>query len=312
MVSGDGVDLPALDRSPQSLTALFGLHRGRADEVPAVLALEDVAGELQIVGAGLHVDLEALVLGLGDSLDAFLIGHMHDVEGSIQALGPGDSPAVGLAGHELRTGSVVVPGAQLALGDELVDEGGEDLVVLRVYADQGTALLGLLQDLVEVAVLYAEIVNHVNLEGGDTIVHGVLHGVQHAQVGDGHMDAEVHRGAVLQSLGLTALGGVKKALSLSLPTRVEDHGGAAAGRSAGAGEEVVGGDGSAEGEGQMGVGVDGTGKNELTGSVHDLVRLDVREVGADGGDLLILDGNVSLEHFLLGYDGSVFDDQIHK
>ena len=50
----------------------------------------------------------------------------------------------------------------------------------------------------------------------------------------------------------------------------------------------------------------------LTGSVHDLVRLDVREVGADGGDLLILDGNVSLEHFLLGYDGSVFDDQIHK
>ena len=312
MVGGDGVDLAALDGIPQSQAALLALHRGRADEVPAILALEDVAGELQIVRAGLHVDLETLVLGLGDGLDAFLIGHMHDVEGSVQALGPGDGPAAGLAGHELGTGSVVIPGAQLALVGELLDEGGEDLVVLGVHADQGAALLGLLQDLVEIAVLDAEIVNHVHLEGGHAVIHGFLHGVQHAQVGDAHMDGEVHGGAVFQSLGLTALDSLQEALALLLSAVVEDHGGAAAGRGAGAGEEVVGGDGSAEGEGQMGVGVDGAGKDELTGSVHDLVRLDVREVGADGGDLLVLDGDVSLEHFLLGYDGSVFDDQIHK
>ena len=80
MVGGDGIDVAAPDGRPQRVPALRPLHGRGADEIPAVLALVDVAGKLEVLGTGLSVDLIALVLGTGHRFNALFVGEVHDVQ----------------------------------------------------------------------------------------------------------------------------------------------------------------------------------------------------------------------------------------
>ena len=178
MVGGDGIHIAPLYSLPQGIQTLLALHRRRADEIPAVFPLEDIPGEVQVVGAGLHIDFQTLVLGRRDGFHTLLVGHMYDVKRGVQAPGPGNGSPVCLSGYKLRPGGIVIPGAELALRGKLFREGGEDLFVFRMDADQRAGLLGLLQDLIEIAVLHAKVIDHIYFKRGDAVVHGLLHGIE--------------------------------------------------------------------------------------------------------------------------------------
>ena len=163
MVGSDGVDVAALYRFPDGVLRLLTLHRGRAYEVPAVCALVNAAGEFKVLRAGLGVDLIALVLRLCHRLNALLVREVYDVQRCVRSLRQIDGALVRLALHELGTAHVVIPRVGLALADVLLGEGVHQLVVLGVHCDERSELLGLCKELVEHAVLNAEIVYHEHL-----------------------------------------------------------------------------------------------------------------------------------------------------
>ena len=184
---------------------------------------------------------------------------------------------------------------------------GCDAAQLGRRTDQRAGLLRLLENLIKVAVLHAEVIDHIYLEGGDAVVHSLLHGVQQTvgKVRDAHMQGVVHGGTVFIGLGLSALGGLQQRLALGLAAVVEDRRCAAAGGCPGAGEEIVGGNRPAEGEGQVRMGVNGAGEHQFAGSIHHMVAGNAREILGNGDNLAVLNAQVRPEHLLFRHDGAV-------
>ena len=238
---------------------------------------------------------------------------MDDVQRSAGGLCPSDCTLIGFALNELGTGHVVIPCIGLAFADVLLNQSVDHLVVLCVNTDLSTDLLGVLQNLVEDTVGHAEVVNHEHLEGGNTVLNSVLHGVQQIAVDVLHADVEsVVNCRVGGAQCISALDGVNHVLIEILQDEVEHGGGAAAGCSSGAGEIVVSRDGAAEGHCQMGVGVDCAGQNQLAGSVNNVGAAVGSQISADCDDLAVLHCDVSLVHLSCGNDGAILDNQIHS
>ena len=175
--------------------------------------------------------------------------------------------------------------------------------------DQRADLLGLLEDLVEHAVLHAEIIDHEDFEGGNAEIDGFLHGVQQVAVDVLHTHVESIVDSSLGSAqGVSALDGVHHVLVKVLQNIVEDGGGAAAGGGPGAGEVAVSGDGAAKGHGQVSMGVDSAGQDQLAGGVHHIGAAVGGQIRADGGDLAVLHRKVRLKHFRGSDDRTVLND----
>ena len=191
MVSRDGVDIAALYRFPDSVLGFLALHGRRAYEVPAVRALVDIAGEFQVLRTGFCVDLVALVLCLGHGFDALLVRQMDYVQRSVGCLCKIDRALVRFALDEFRTAHVVIPRVSLALADVFFGQGIYQFVVLRVDRDQRAELLGFCEQLVEHAVLHAEVIHHEHLVGSHADIAGVLYAVQQFAVDI--LDADVER-----------------------------------------------------------------------------------------------------------------------
>src|SRR5205085_12657962 len=96
-----------------------------------------------------------------------------------------------------------------------------------------------------------------------------------------------------------------------LDGEVDDGGGAAPGGGAGARFEGVGGDGPAEGEFHVDVGVDAAGDDEAAGGVDDLVGL-AGQVAADGRDGVFLAEDVRHVVIAGGDDSAVLDEGRHS
>jgi hypothetical protein len=94
--------VPFCTAVPQRLAALPAFHRRRANEVASVLALVDVAGELEVLG---HVSMKMskpFRLASTATIEALLVGHVHDVKRRVDGGGPVDRPFVGFGFDEFR------------------------------------------------------------------------------------------------------------------------------------------------------------------------------------------------------------------
>ena len=311
MVGGDGVDVAALYRFPDGVLRLLTLHRRRAYEVPAVCALVNAAGEFKVLRAGLGVDLIALVLRLCHRLNALLVREVYDVQRCVRSLRQIDGALVRLALHELRTAHVVIPRVGLALADVLLGEGVHQLVVLGVHRDERSELLGLCKELVEHAVLNAEIVYHEHLVGGDSDVAGVLYAVEEVSVDilDADVERIVHR-RVRSRQGVPAVKRIGHSLVEILEREVEHRCGAAARRGSCPREVVVGGNRAAERHCKVRVGVYSAREHQLARCVHHLRSGDIRDT-ADCGNLPVLYRDVSLVRACRTDDCAVSDYHVH-
>ena len=88
------------------------------------------------------------------------------------------------------------------------------------------------------------------------------------------------------------------------------RGGAAEGRGARAGFEIVGAGGAAEGHVEMGVAIDAAGEDVHAGGVDDFGRRSFRDAGADFLDDFAFDQDVGGECVRGGDDGAVADEGV--
>jgi len=190
----------------------------------------------------------------------------------------------------------------LAAGERLGDQHVDRDAVLGVHHDHRPGLTGVLhgsQDLAVVGVENAR-VGHEQLEAGDAlVVDQVGHRLQRLVVdaADDLVERIVDR-AVARRL-LVPLGeSVVHRLTGALDGEVDDGGDAAPRRGDRAGLERVGGEGAAERQLHVGVGVDAAGDDVLVRGVDDAVGVDAHRRGLAGGedadDRLVVDQDVAL------------------
>ena len=114
-------------------------------------------------------------------------------------------------------------------------------------------------------------IGHEELEAGHAFARSAAHlfKLRRAEVGDDAVEGIVADGFVV-SLSHPGVEGLAEGLAFVLDGEIDQGGGAAEGCGAGAGFEIVGAGGAAEGHVEMSVHVDAAGKNVLAGGVRSL------------------------------------------
>ena len=104
--------------------------------------------------------------------------------------------------------------------------------------------------------------------------------------------------------------GLAESLSFVLNSEIDQRGGAAEGRGDGAGLEVVGAGGAAEGHVEVSVHVDAAGNDEKASGVNHLAGVLDGELRGDGGNLVAVDADVGDVGIGGGDNGAVADDGV--
>ncbi len=96
-------------------------------------------------------------------------------------------------------------------------------------------------------------------------------------------------------------------LAFVLDGEVDERGSAAEGGGDGAGLEIVGAGGAAEGHVEVGVDIDAAGNHEAAGSVDNAPGIFDGKLGREGSDFVAVDAHVGEGSVGGGYDGAVTD-----
>src|SRR6185437_12702031 len=312
VVGGDNLQVIVLEAVPELLLVFLFAQRRRED---VFRVFEGFAGHLvfdgeqEILRAGFGEGGQAAVARFANLVEGVFAGEMHDVDGGSGDFGHGDGALHGFGLGDGGAGERVVDGSGFARGERLLHEHVDDAAVFGVHADEGSVLRGLLKGAEDGGVIHHEHagVSHEELEAGYALANHRVHVFEagRGQVGDDHVQAVVDGGF---SFGL-APPSVERGAHFSaagLDGEVDDGGGSADGCGFRAGFEVVGGEGSAEGHVEVGVGIDSAGENEEPGCVDDFVTFG-RNAGADFADGGTIDEDVGGSGGFGGDYGAVLD-----
>ena len=315
VVGGHGLHLAPADGAPQGVAVRLLADGGRADvlgRLKPVLVVVHAVVQQQILGARLHEHLLAAPAGVGDLVQRFDVGGVDDDHGDVHLLGDAQQASHGLGLHDVRPRLRMAVHAVLARGLLLRDQRVDDTGILAVYAADAALFLQLLQRLVHGLVAdHHGRVGHVHLEGGDALgVHVVyLTFDRLVPVVDGHVEAVV-TGALAVRLLVPQTQTVVERLALVGAGKVNDGGGAAVERGAGAAGEIIRRGGVAHVQIKVGVRVDKAGEQQHPGHIHYL-RTDGRDVAADVQYLLALHQNIRPAGPLAGDNGTALEQQSH-
>ncbi|MNS61084.1 hypothetical protein D3C72_941010 [compost metagenome] len=316
MIGGHGVQVAEGQAAPQVILVPLLAERRGHDVLGALevgLVVVAVVQE-EVLGAGLGEGVDAAVAGALDLVEGVGAREVHDVDGHVGDFGDRDRPVAALGLHAGGAGVGVPARRGLALFQGALDDLVDDDAVLGMHADHGAVLAGFAHGAVDRRVIRVEHagVGHEELVAGDALVGEAAHLVEAlvGHVGDDHVEGVVDGGLAL-GLGVPGVQALEGGAALGLHGEVHHRGGAAEGRGAGAGLEVVGAVGAAEGHVEVGVGVDASRNDQLAGRVDHGVRRHV-EVLADEGDALALDEDVREIVIHRRDDSTVLDQQAHS
>lgn len=303
--------------APQGGLVLLG-PKGRTAYVLRALEVrfrEVVGRQEQVLRAGLAEDVQALVARPCQLGDRLLRRDVHDVQRGPRDLGELDGAVSGLGLQQRLAYLAVEARVGLSARQRLFHEDVDRDAVLGVHHDQAAVLGGALhgaQDLAVVAVEDAG-VGHELLEGGDSLLDQQVHLLERllVDVGDDHVEGVVD-GALAVGLGVPGVEALAQRVADALHREVDDGGGAAPGRGPGARLEGVRGEGAAERQLHVGVGVDAARDDVLAGGVDGPLgrpRLGRRGAGrGEGDDPAVLDQDVGMDLVGRGDDEAITDD----
>ena len=103
-----------------------------------------------------------------------------------------------------------------------------------------------------------------------------------------------------------------QSVAILLGSHVHAGGGAAADSAAGTGLEVIGSVAQGVHQVQMGVAINEAGEHDAAGAVNDLVVFGNGQISANGSDLVIFHGQISLKHAFRGDQIAVFQNRHSK
>ena len=191
-------------------------------------------------------------------------------------------------------------GAGDPLGLELGGPGVDDAAVFAVYPHQPPQGLEGGENVIELPVGDLVAVGEIELEGADPFPEHLrqLHPDVRPPFRDGHMEAVI-TAALPVRLVVPVLEALGQGLPLLLCGEVHNAGGASQNGGLGARLKVVGGDGAADGQVHMGVGVDHAGQHQQPLGIHHL-RPQGGEISAHAEDFFSLQQQIQRERALLG------------
>src|SRR6266581_263661 len=199
------------------------------------------------------------------------------------------------------------------LGERLLDNHVDNAAVFRVHADEAIVLCCLAHGLEDRGVIEHEDarVSHEELEAGDAFADELAHFLElrGAEIGNDAVESVVGDGLVVGFFhpGIESLA---ERLTFVLDGEVNQRGGAAKGGGDGAGLEIVGAGGAAEGHVEVRVDVNATGDHEAASGVEDTAGIFGWKLGGDGGDFVAGDANVGEERVRCGHDCAVADYRV--
>ena len=278
-------------------------------------ALQFLAREKEILGAGLAVDQLGAVPGLRNRIERLAAGHVDDVEGGAGVFRERDRARGRLALELGRAREVVIFRGALPGLDGLLDQDVDRVAVLGVDADHRAVLGRLAHDVEADAVIDHEHVRvgHEQLEARDPLVAGERLEVGERlreRVEDDHVRADVDAAAGRARMPVLEAG--ERALAMALVGKVDHAGGAAEGRGRGAGAEGVDRARAAEFPVDVGVHVDRARHDQESARIVDLGARGRRQALAEHPDLAVLDQDVALELARRGHDPATFDQRRHR
>src|SRR5439155_21136198 len=154
-------------------------------------------------------------------------------------------------------------------------------------------------------------IGHEELEAGDAFANELAHFLElrGAEIGDDAVEGVVGDGFVV-GLFHPGVEGLAERLAFVLDGEVNERGGAAKGGGDGAGLEIIGAGGAAEGHVKMSVNVNAAGDDEAASGVEDAAGIFRGKLGGDGGDFVAGDANVGEERVRCGDDCAVADYRV--
>ena len=296
VVCGNGVDLSVLHRLPQCFPIRALPDRGRADKfgrLQKIRVVIDLVLQQQVVGAGLHIDSLAPPAGGADLFQGLPGGEMDNNDRHVCQLGHPQKMAHCLCLQGCGPGAGMRPGTRLSRRFCIGDQGADDPVVFTVNPGDAAGFSQPQQGVVHISLRdHHGGVGHVHFERCDPLVHHFpdLPGNALVPVVNGHVKAVV-AGAVSSGLFLPAGQTGGQGFPLVWGGKVDNRGGAPPQGGPGAGGKIIGGDGPAHLQIKVGVAVNKTGEEELSGTVNDPC-IPGGEIFSHGGDPLSLQQHV--------------------
>ena len=295
MVRGHGLDIPGGQGAPQALLIRFSTQRRGAHVLSPLHSGQPVKAVVhqKVLGTGLGVNLLPSSPGLHDHVVALPAGQMNHHHRDIHHLRQAQQAADGLSLRGRGPGCRMAGHAHAPRRFGLGLEGGNHAAVLAVHPGDPPGLLQAAQDGKNRLIVHLGVVCHVELEGGNALLHHVVDLPAHRwiPVRDGHVETVV-AGAFPVRLLMPVFKAVGQGLPGILGAEIHDGGGSAPDGRPCAGLKVVRRHRARHVQVKMGVGVDKTRKQQAAGHVHNL-RVPVRQTpdllpGSHRGDFLSL------------------------
>jgi len=239
---------------------------------------------------------------------------MHDVNGNARDFSQGDGAMYGFGFGQRGAGERVIDGRGLAFGQRLTNHHVDHAAVLGVHANERAVLGRLLQGTKNSGVIHHKHVGvrHEELEAGYAFAHHVVHVFQacFGKIGDNHVQAIIDA-----RLGLRLFPpGVERIAHLGaagLDGKVDDGCGAADGRRAGAGFEIVARCGTTERHVEVRVRVDAARQQQHAGGVQHLVARLGWNPGPHFFYRAAVDQHIRGESLLRRHHRTVFNEDSH-
>ncbi len=252
--------------------------------------------EIQILRTSLGVGGQAAVAGLAHFFERVVAGEMNDVDGRAGHFREGDGARSGFGFGGGRARERVIFRRAFSFGQRLLDDHVNRLRRSpRACRSRPLCFAAWRMALKIVRVINHEDarVGHEELEAGDAFADELAHllELRGAEIGDDAVEGVVNDGLVVGFLhpGVESLA---ERLPFVLDGEVDKRGGAAESRRDGAGLEIIGAGGAAEGHVEMGVDINAAGDQQAAGGVDDAAGVFDGKPRGEGADFLAVDADV--------------------
>ena len=241
---------------------------------------------------------------------------MNDINVRASKLGKGHEMVASLRLHLDRARRFVPLGADLALGDELGLELGDEVRIFTMRGDDGAEFFGRFQRLIEFVIINAKraFVSEEDFEGSDAFLLDSdlqLRGGGFIEAGDAKMKGVV-AGGQASGFAFPKSERFERIFTARGAAHFNQGRGATDQRGFAGGLVVVLGKGAHEGEVDVDVRIDETGEDILAGGIDDFRALWGFEIGADGGDDFSSAEHIGDEGLLGSDDGAVANEEAHE
>ena len=309
VVGGHHLKIAAPQSLPESGVAFFG-SQGRGHDVFGTVEIRLLVAFLvkqQVLRTGFGIHIDTVSPGFFDLPESFLGRQMHDINAGFGQLHHFSGPADGFFFSDVRPADGMVIRLQFSLCGKHLIHMLDDVHIFRMNLHQAAVFFGFFQQLDHGGIIHPEVINHKYFKTRRTVFQACFFDLFddfRSGIHDCRVQGIVHADFAFRQ-GFFALQRFKQGFPLLLKIEIDNTGDTAAGRRLGAAFVVILSIGSHKRHGNMGVGINRSGKDVFPLGIDDFIGR-IFQIGADGLDDVALGKDIRQVAAGRVYNGSAF------